>query len=186
MPNVELKKHEMEEQDIYYTEDVFKEFGLNLKEKSSTELRRNPLHLEEFVEREIITNFLRANNHFPEFLSAYSKIVDAGREAVLFAHGNSTNNRWMYTDGKNFSPVQRWINSVDGKYDILYLFCCNPGNHEIRSKKSAVIHPIGTYSGIRKAAGYVQIELYAPGLGYVNPYTIEYDTRELLKRLPQP
>jgi hypothetical protein len=179
---IPLKKYSDEFRDIFCTQEMYEYYTSDDGENLDFH-QRTAEDICDLVNNAILNSFLRANKHYPAFVSAYSKKVDIEKDAALFAHGTTIDKKWNYIDLFGYSPVQKWIDSVDGKYSVLYLVCCNRGNHTIKSKKSAVLHPFGVYSEPFREQGHVQIELFVPGLDYVTPYNIEHDLKELEKSL---
>jgi hypothetical protein len=68
---------------------------------------------------------------------------------------------------------------MDGKYKALILNVCNPRNNSIKSKKSIILHPNGVISNRLLAQEVVPIELFLPGIGYIDSYMIEEEVKKL-------
>jgi hypothetical protein len=68
---------------------------------------------------------------------------------------------------------------MDGKYANIILSSCNPGSHEISSKKSAVFAYNYLHSWIRQEEGDGKMELFIPNVGYIDSYTIDYELEKL-------
>ena len=127
----------------------------------------------------------------------YGKLKGLERDAILEAHGIS-NGKWKYLDkGKAYS-VQKWINSVDGKYSGLILDVCNLDAHKARTKKSLLILP---FIEIRTQGDFLEIigeegnlwnllsnhsgvsNIILPGGKEITNYTIDYELNKLRKKL---
>lgn len=123
------------------------------------------------------------NPKYRQMIHLNAKMRTLKRTAVLYAHGDSINNKWYYTDGHHHFLVQGWVNRHNKNYALLILECCNPGYHEIHSRHSAVLSPNNTFSFIRKDFGLVQVELYIPEIGYIDDYTIDYEIKRIRSNL---
>ena len=156
--------------DFFYSKDMKEEDGLD-----------NELSLE-IVSSDALNRLLRAlSERQAELINLYSKKNNLERIAVLHAHGDSEGNKWVYYNGENSHSMQRWIGQQDGKYKIIILTSCNPGQNEINSKKSIVLAPNKTHCMIDFEAGNVQLELFVPGIGYVNNYIVDDEIEKLKK-----
>ncbi len=164
-----LLKYTLEDTDFFYTNEIKRDFEL-----------KSDFYLEDLVER-ILTNFLEREPKYKELVDLHSKKHGLSRKAVLAAHGDSLINRWYYGDETYDSQVQDWINQMDGKYAVLILYCCNPGSHEISSKKSAVLANNFTYSEYRQDVGDGKVELYLPKIGYIDSYMIDFELEQMKK-----
>lgn len=103
--------------------------------------------------------------------------------AMLLAHGSAIDGNYVYFAGENYFRLQNWINRRDGSYAVIILGSCNPEHTEISSKKSAILVPNDVYSHADAKTGDVQIELFILGLGYVDPYTIDYSIQKMRELL---
>ncbi len=80
-----------------------------------------------------------------QFLNYSDEVVrkrkkrDETRFLVINAHGDDTNGRWTYCDNGEINSLQTLVSEYDGKADTILLFVCNPGAHEVRTKKSLVM-----------------------------------------------
>jgi len=113
------------------------------------------------------------NNHiFNTIIDHNASKRGLSKMAMLSAHGGD-DGVWMYHDTKNWHKVQTWINTNDGKYSALMLYCCNPGHLEVKSKKSALLLPNDNYRIGSQDDGDVTVELFIPGYGYMQDYDIK-------------
>lgn len=122
----------------------------------------------------IIDSFNRNTIH-KEISQLYARILGIDKRAVLSAHGNSYNGKWVYNSSGKYFLIQDWINEMDGKYSSLMIHSCNPGNCSIFSSISPVIAFNDVYSILRLDDCQGQMELYVPGVGYVDSYIEEYE-----------
>lgn len=167
-----MKKFHFSDFDLYMSEQGLTERQYNVKDGGMLELT---------VRREVEKVF-----HMPpivEYISMWGKIMERERFAVLNAHGDILNGRWMYRDGKTGElarPVQGWINANDGSYSCLVISVCNPGSMTPTSKKSILAIP---HSSIKFGESFGKNEaifdLIVPGVGEINAYTIDYEVRKL-------
>lgn len=113
----------------------------------------------------------------------YSQITGNNKHAVLAAHGDDEDGRWVYYDEGN-KTVQGWINSVSGKYSLLVLMVCNPGQYLPSSKKSLILFANDALSSTaRKMDRECNVELYVPKKGVVDSYCLEHLIKELKSQL---
>ncbi len=167
-----LFKYTQKDVDLFYTEDIIKnKFNLTRKQVAQTILDTITSH---FLE-----SFLKDNKEQGELIEIYAQKNNLERTVILSAHGDSRNHKWYYSDGDKDFLVQSWINNMDGNYKLLILNVCNPGRHEVSSKKSALLLPNEIYSGIRVARGRVQLELFIPGRGYVDSYIVNEEIERM-------
>ena len=175
-------KYTLGEVDFFYSKD----FGREETQKLIRETAQDPsIKLGEGYFKDTITQTLDCFLHpkFKKLVDLTSKKNKLERIAILSAHGDSINHRWYYDDGENLFSVQSWINKMDGKYKLLILAVCNEKGHDISSKKSLVCFPNEVYSERGREHGEVQVELFIPGLKYVDSYTIDDDIKKLRKLL---
>ena len=71
---------------------------------------------------------------------------------MLESHGNSSpKSGYLYTDLVNdqliWHPVNEWLDQHDGKYDVLYVSVCNPGEIDLEPRISTLVYPLGLYKG---------------------------------------
>jgi hypothetical protein len=63
--------------------------------------------------------------------------------AILDAHGHLVRKKWKYKEAgllwNRKRSVQEWVDEHEGKFDVLFLRCCNPGHITLKSEKSALI-----------------------------------------------
>ncbi len=126
-----------------------KEFTDFLKDKDVDERIKTPFFLEGSVNYYInlrcsllalgIESMLSENGH---------KNINSFR--MLKSHGFSDKKEWNYSekkgDSKIWTPVQRWIDKHDGKYDSLIISVCNRGRIKPRVRKSVIVYPVGLSS----------------------------------------
>lgn len=173
-------KYTLREVDFFYSVD----FGIEGTREFMKEAFQDP-HIKlgkEYFKDEIertLDNFLPPK--FKELVDLNSRENKLERIAILEAHGDEKNKKWCYDDGENLFSVQSWINKMDGKYKLLILAVCNKEGHNISSKKSLVCFPNEVYSVRGREHGEVQIELFIPGLRYIDSYTIDDDIKKLRK-----
>ena len=166
---LELLKYTYQDIDFFYTDEIKRDFELN-----------NEMYFDYLIES-ILNNFVKRDEKYKKLIDLHSKKNNLSRKAVLAAHGDNIISKWYYTNGIYASQVQNWINQMDGKYGVLILYCCNPGSHEIYSKKSAVLANNSTYSELRQDLGDGKVELYIPKLGYIDSYTIDSEVKQMKK-----
>lgn len=153
--------------DLFYSNDTKEEIGLDREVNLDT------------VSFNIIRNFLELNEKYKELVEVYGKKNKLEKIAILMAHGEEVNGKWKYLNEDKSFPIQSWINKMDGKYKLLIINSCNPGRNEVKSKKSPILMPNETYSGLRLEKGLVQIEFFLPETGYVDSYMIEEELEKL-------
>ncbi|MBS3095689.1 hypothetical protein J4231_03340 [Candidatus Woesearchaeota archaeon] len=163
-----LKKHTLDEIDLFYSDDILHEVS------------KSPgMFVEDFM-----SDLHEYNGKELELIGLYSKKQGLKRTAMIVAHGDSIGEEWRFFCGNKSFSTQEWINQNDGRYALLILGCCNPGHHEIESKKSAVLAPNEVYSPIKHyCLNEVQIEVYIPGIGYVDSYTVDYEIKRVQRAL---
>lgn len=131
---------------------------------------------------------LRHYPHFQKFIDLNAQKNNLSRSAVLCAHGgyDCQNKQWTYqlTDEEK-KPVRGWINKNDGKYSVLFLYCCNSGNQKVSSKKSAILVPDTDYFGAGREDGGANLELYVPKIGYIDSYREEAQFKDLQRLVKQ-
>lgn len=135
-----------------------------------------------------------------EYMRLYSQLRGINNIGILDAHGTTRGDEWFFNDGKMSRSVQKWINSVEEKHDSLLLCVCNDqiGIHTPESKKAIVVYPLsrlslrltGSVSEQNSPDGFGMFEMYVPKIkgirsegGVVDDYTIDYEIRELRKKL---
>ncbi len=166
-----LLKYTFEDVDLFYTDEIKRDFELD-----------SEMYLDNLIST-ISINFLERDSKYKKLVDLYSKKHNLSRKAILSAHGDSIISKWYYYDGTSGFQVQDWINQMDGKYAILILHCCNPGSHEIYSKKSAVLASNFIYSELRQNIGDGKVELYIPKIGYIDPYIADSELKQMKKSI---
>jgi len=164
-----LSKYTFGDVDLFYSDEIKRDFELD-----------SEMYLDCLIDS-ILTNFLKREPKYKKLVDLYSKKHNLSRKAILSAHGDSIISKWYYYDGTSGFQVQDWINQMDGKYATLILHCCNPGSHEIYSKKSVVLASNFIYSELRQDMGDGKIELYIPKIGYIDPYTADSELKQIKK-----
>lgn len=65
-------------------------------------------------------------------------------------------------------PVQRFVDSLDGKANAILLSFCNPENADVFSRSSLVVHPHSGINRIKLLYGKrYSMRMHVPGVGYV-------------------
>ena len=108
-----------------------------------------------------------------------------GLRGTIFmrAHGRATAPEYQYVDHGKVKCVQDWVDTHDGKFNLLIVGSCNEQNYSIRSEKSIVIHPncsLSLKTMMLRRGGYSRV--YVPVVGYVehNPRLIKRVTKVFL------
>jgi hypothetical protein len=129
----------------------------------------------------LVLGFTR-RQRFRRAIKANGKRWNLEKDAVLISHGKAAGRKkakvWKYYDKTRSKreSVQDWIDSVDGKYRVLFLHVCNGGDLEIKSERSIVIHARRNFSLGDLLHNTVRMRIYVPEMGYV-----ENNYRELRK-----
>jgi hypothetical protein len=127
-----------------------------------------------------VNDFLTLNKEHNELIEAYAKKNNLEGIAILMAHADTIDKKFRYYINDTKTPcVQSWINKMDGKYKALIMYACNPEADDIVTKKSPVLFPNNVYSGLKVMEGKVQIDLFLPKVGYVDPYMIGEEMEKL-------
>ena len=132
-----------------------------------------------------------------EYSKLYGKLKGLEKDAILEAHGISEG-KWKYLDRRKAYNVQKWINSVDGKYSGIILDVCNPNADKARTKKSLLIFP---FIEIRTPGDFLEIigeegnlwnllsnhsgtsNIILPGGKEITNYTINYELNKLREKV---
>lgn len=160
--------------DLHVSDDILREYHFELGDEQGV---KDQL-IWEFL------NFFDKNllDSFKQYLDLYGKINSLSVYAMLYAYGHS-NGKWVYLDEDKEKSVQRWINSVDGKYSRLVFKCCNIGKHTPKSKKSILVLPDHVVvSRVRADYRNTCFSLIVPKKGEITNYTIDYELNELRKQ----
>ena len=168
--SLKLLKHTNKDIDIFYTYEMVEDRGLSNKISLDVACYRTE------------ENFIGKNDDYKNIIKENSKKTGLERIAILTAHGDSIRNNWFYFNEDAGSPIQHWIDEVDGKYNVLILDVCNPKNSQISSENSIVIHPNGGVSNRLLMQDLVQLELYLPGIGYLDSYLFEEQLKKLKEK----
>ena len=167
-PMAVLSKYTNGEFDFFYSKDLKEEDGLE-----------DELTLE-IVSSSVFEKSIQAlSDSQVELINLYSKKNNLERIAILYAHGDSEDGKWVYFNGEDSHSIQRWIGQKDGKYKLLILSSCNPEQEEITSKKSIILAPNESHNLIDFEVGNAQLELFLPGKGYLSTYEIEAEIEKL-------
>ncbi len=166
-----------------YTVDDVDVFFEKVNMKEILEPTGGEAWLREFILKDHVKNvvdgYINKNEGVSELINLYMKKNNLSRKAILTVHGYSTEEgEWAFDGGNGNYYIQDWIDLMDGKYGALLIHSCNPGHHEIHSEKSAVIASNNVYSEVR-AEGDVQAELFIPGRGYIETYTLDYELEKM-------
>lgn len=165
----ELLKYSKEDFDLFYS--------LDMQEDELT----NEIHLE-IVSDEIETDLYK--NLDPKqksLIDLNAKKRSLEGIAALYSHGEDVEGEWHYVNGIKTAPIQDLVNNLDGKYKLIILGTCNPGRHEIESKKSCILATNEIYNKSKLEIGEVQMELYVPEIGYIDSYTIDSEIEKFKK-----
>lgn len=157
-----LLKYRAGDTDLFYTLEDERDFRLI-----------NEMDLDDHIK-----NILKRGSEYSELIDLNSKLRGLSGKAILSAHGNSKDNKWVYSN-EGLHLVQDWIDEMDGKYAALLLACCNPDAHEISSQRSAVLAVNYDQCEILQSLGEGKFELYLPGIGYIDSYTADHQRGQL-------
>jgi hypothetical protein len=163
----QLLEYSCNDTDLFYSKEIKEYFSLD-----------EEIDLETHV-KIILENFINKNPEHKKLIELYTKKQNLKGTAILSAHGESVDGRWKYNDGEHDFLVQGWINAKDEQYGLLIIHSCNPEGDEIQSKKSAVLVPNVVYNEFKHLQGLVNIELYIPGMKYIDSYTTEHSLKQL-------
>lgn len=155
---LKLSNYNNESVDLFYSYDIKEEHELF----TSKDL--------EDVSNKILNNFLEISPEYGSLVSTYAKKNGLERIAILFAQGKKIKNTWYYFNGEKGSPVQEWIDKLDGKYKVLILSSCNPGKDDINSQKSPILMLNNEYSPHLFKDNFIDTRLFIPKIGYFNFY----------------
>lgn len=112
-----------------------------------------------------------------EAVMRHSKRTGLKRMAFLLAHGKANASEFLYSDGGELKRVQDWIDTHDGKFNLLIICACNTGNYTIHSRHSIVIHLNRSMSQleIMRLHSRYNTRVYVPQVGYVEqrPYQLK-------------
>jgi hypothetical protein len=170
-----MKIFNLKQGQAHFSGDLFKEI---IKEGLvQTPKEQITTGIESYINECLIPIVARKNPKFIEYVDLYGKANNLQGNAFLFAHGSS-NGEWNYHDGKKEKPVQKWINSMDGKFAGLWLFSCNPGHHTPKSKKSVILLSDRDI-GLSHIVDNSIFSLWVPKIGDVNSYVIDYEVQSL-------
>jgi hypothetical protein len=116
--------------DVFYTSDMKDE--LELFEKMTLNV----------FSRKIAKKFLNINSSYRKIIGNFTNKNNLENIAILAAHTKKIKGNWFYFNEDAGSPIQEWIDTVDGHYKCLIIYSCNPEKNELSSEKS----PIFTFS----------------------------------------
>lgn len=174
---VSLLKKTVKDEDIYRGL-----INLIRASEQTTDIDLSEIGMDIFIDS-VLHQFLEKDPRYEEMVNLNARKYNLSRKAILAAHGDSKDTKWCYEDETNLFLVQDWIDSKDGEYAALILNSCNPGSHEVSSRKSAVLVPNEVYSPARQNMGEVKVELYIPGNGYIDSYTIDRELGDMKESL---
>ena len=135
---------------------------------SDTETRGRDMHwwIHYMIKRKLIWRLIKAHRQ------------KTGLKGIVFlrGHGKAHSSKWSYFDYGTERLMQDWINTHDGKFNVLLVGVCNCQNYSVHAEKSIVVHPngsIGLLSMMKRRGGYSRI--YVPNFGYVEhePYFLK-------------
>jgi len=144
---------------------------------SKDDVPSNDKELLDFKENHISKYLDHINNKI--IINSHAMKYGLKGKAVLCARGYEIGVAWMFDDDeRRLHSVQGWVNTHDGHYSALMLYCSNPGRIPIESKKSVLLLPNKDYNKNREN-GNMHVGLYLPGLGYmegcdIDAYIIEH------------
>lgn len=86
----------------------------------------------------------------------------SNRFKILHAHEIGPSNQWLYLDGGQISPVQRWVNTMDGTASVLIIACCNTDNAVLTAKRSSIVYPASAFNLYQALYGEVEFRTSTP------------------------
>mgnify|MGYP001567585985 CR=1 FL=1 len=129
------------------------------------------------------------------YLDLWAQFRGVNNLGFLDAHGNSDGKNWLFTDDPNKpdKSVREWVLRNEKNHHALFLSVCNPRACEIETKKAILIYPSsdsfaygdGRVFGDGDIHGMTTYNFYVPKIGFINDYVVDYETKELQKRLDQ-
>lgn len=145
--------------------------------------------------RVIEEDMLRGRDEFKEYIRLFAglrrredpTVKDIG---VLYAHGDS-DGEWLYVDADEETPVQKWVDSQDGRYGALLLAVCNPGcsssprTHTPKTRASLLLAAESDVHFYDWKDAFC-LDLIKPGGEIIDSYTIGYELEHLRKQLEEP
>jgi hypothetical protein len=157
----------------HISSDLFKEFSILI------DAMRNE-GVVKIIGCEGLDNWLEEDLN-AQFVAAYTKKFSLPPHvAMLSAHGNSNNGQWTYYDGKRVCRVQNWIDRHAKRASLLIIHSCNPERETITSPSSLVLAPSSIIRGARLSLDEEgPWYLFVPRVGWLDPYTIEYELKQL-------
>jgi hypothetical protein len=164
---VKLLKYSGKHADLFYTPEIIEKNELYSEERLKDTCLRT------------VENYIEKNPDYNKIVEAYAKKNNLERIAILTANGGNIGNTWCYFNYKTATPIQSWINEMDGNYKVLILDLCNPQVSTIKSKKSIVLHPNSNVSNKLLTKQEVNIDLFLPGSGYFDSYFLEEELEKL-------
>lgn len=137
----------------------------------SDDLAHDPKdYSDDFLEKHtnaLVKCFLR-RKLFRELLDRYEKVSCLEGYFFLNAHGGvNKDGKWIFSDGNVDYVFQDWIDNMDGRALVFFLYSCNPGSAEIHSSSSLVIHPRGDID-VRILSRGGALRLHMPERGYLD------------------
>tara|TARA_Y100000310_G_C20571038_1_gene758046 strand:+ start:703 stop:1224 length:522 start_codon:yes stop_codon:yes gene_type:complete len=163
----------LDEGDLYITDDIAKELGVNTVDEAEDELERS------------LKLLLQERPKFREFIDVYGQVNGLAGLAVLSAHGlaNDSSSTWKYVDGEGVEEIQTWIDSNDGDYSALLLYSCNGDHYTPTSKQSVILVPDRKIIDIPHIFNEPVYSLLVPGREEVDSNTVDYEIEEMKKKL---
>lgn len=167
---LKLLKHTNGNIDLFYTKEIMEDRELYNKSMLDVACWRTE------------ENYIERNQDYKIILETNSRKTGLEKKAMLTAHGDSIREHWYFFNEDAGYPVQKWINEIDGKYNAIILDVCNPKNSKVKSEKSVIIHPSHSISNIMHLKQTVQLEVYIPGIGYLDSYLFEEQLKQLQEK----
>ena len=127
-----MKKYTHKGTDLYISEEVFNQAGLDYIKKPGTYLET------------LLSDIFYTRQDLKQYIDLYGKLNKLDRMAVIYAHGGQSFLGWTLYDGKDGErpiPAQRLVNRLDGKYSALILLSCNEATQTPKSKRSLLVVP---------------------------------------------
>lgn len=120
------KSFKNENIDVFYTSDMKEE--LELFEKMTLDV----------FSREIARRFSEFNSNYKKIISDHAKKNNLENIAILAAHTKKIKGNWFYFNEDAGSPIQGWIDKVDGQYKCLIVYSYNLEEDKLLSEKSPI------------------------------------------------
>lgn len=176
----------MKKINIKLTNEVVKDWDIFICNKDHGEIASMSSNIDWFFWEDISKIFpLYTSKESQKLIFAYSQKYKLPlRGCILYAHGSSGDNGdWTYLDEdtNNEKYISSFLEENDGKYSVIILCVCNDGLVLPKTTSSCVIFGDGMVGqkGVHKHSENMYRAL--PVFEQVTSYTLEYDTKELLR-----